>query len=149
MNPELLTRLETQLDSLELFTASEEEFSHKPIPEKWSAHENLAHLGHYHEVFLERLKRMASEEEPEFTRFKPDADPGFLAWAAKEPSEVLAGLNSERSSLLDFLNEQPSSYFERTGKHPLYGVLIVQEWLELFLLHEAHHLYVALLRLRS
>ena len=37
----------------------------------------------------------------------------------------------------------------RTGRHSSLGPLTVAEWLELFLVHEAHHLYVAMKRARS
>ncbi len=150
MNPNLLIRLETQLDALELFTGlSEEAFTQRPISDKWSAHENLAHIGQYHSVFLARLKRIATEDEPEFERFKADTDPDFLAWVNKEPGDVLFDLNKERGVLLDFLKEQEPLYFNRCGKHRLYGTLTVESWLELFLLHEAHHLFVAFGRARA
>lgn len=150
MNPTLLSRLETQLDALELFTGlSEEAFMQRPLPDKWSAHENLAHIGQYHSVFLARLKRMGEEDEPQFDRFKADEDPDFLAWVAKEPSDVLFDLNKARTELIDYLKVQNELYFYRCGKHRLYGTLTVASWLELFLLHEAHHLYVALARAKA
>jgi hypothetical protein len=34
----------------------------------------------------------------------------------------------------------------RTGLHPAFGEMDVAGWLDFFLLHEAHHLYTALVR---
>jgi hypothetical protein len=34
----------------------------------------------------------------------------------------------------------------RTGLHPTFGEMDVAGWLDFFLLHEAHHLYTALVR---
>src|SRR5207237_9871342 len=47
---------------------------------KWSATDNLAHLGRYHEVFAERLGRMLREDAPEFARYRADGDAGVAAW---------------------------------------------------------------------
>ncbi|HVT60257.1 MAG TPA: DinB family protein [Thermoanaerobaculia bacterium] len=37
---------------------------------------------------------------------------------------------------------------DRIGVHPAMGPLPIRLWLEFFLLHEAHHLYTILQRLR-
>ena len=54
-----------------------------------------------------------------------------------------------RADLVTRLEQLSPEDFGRTGVHSLYGSLTIFEWLELFLLHEAHHLYVALLRAKS
>ena len=37
----------------------------------------------------------------------------------------------------------------RVGVHPVFGLMTIPLWLEFFLLHEAHHLYVVLHRVRG
>jgi hypothetical protein len=39
--------------------------------------------------------------------------------------------------------------FERTGVHPKFGEMTLSQWLEFFLVHEAHHLYVVLQLVRT
>jgi hypothetical protein len=39
--------------------------------------------------------------------------------------------------------------FERTGVHPKFGEMTLSQWLEFFLVHEAHHLYVVLQIVKS
>ena len=39
--------------------------------------------------------------------------------------------------------------FERTGIHPKFGAMSLSLWLEFFLVHEAHHLYIVLQLVRS
>lgn len=39
--------------------------------------------------------------------------------------------------------------FERTGVHPKFGAMSLSLWLEFFLVHESHHLYVVLQLVRS
>jgi hypothetical protein len=52
-----LWRLRTQLASVDFLfaNASLSGIDRRPASGKWSARENLAHSGHYHEIFLERL----------------------------------------------------------------------------------------------
>jgi Protein of unknown function (DUF1569) len=37
----------------------------------------------------------------------------------------------------------------RVGHHPAFGALNLRQWVQFFLMHEAHHLYVALVRSRG
>jgi hypothetical protein len=39
--------------------------------------------------------------------------------------------------------------FARTGVHPKFGAMSLSLWLEFFLVHEAHHLYVVLQLVRG
>jgi Protein of unknown function (DUF1569) len=32
-------------------------------------------------------------------------------------------------------------YLKKTGTHPAFGILTIEQWLNFFLLHEAHHLF--------
>ncbi len=84
-------RLATQLDPL-LFlfgTANPDALRRRPPSGKWSAHENLAHLGRYHEVFLERLHRMLSEDRPQLGWYRAEDDPEAANWMALPTDEVL------------------------------------------------------------
>ncbi len=146
----LLERFRTQPDALELFGGiSQAALTRRPLLDKWSAHENLAHLGHYHETFAARLEQMLLEDAPELNRYRADDDPGFAAWVAPPSAEVVERMKGLRAGLVSRLEQLSPEQFDRVGLHPLYGRRTVSEWLELFLLHEAHHLYVALLRAKS
>ena len=63
------SRLLTQLDALDFYLERVEPsfLTLRPQPEKWSVHENLAHLGRYHEVFKERLETMLNQTSPTFS----------------------------------------------------------------------------------
>jgi hypothetical protein len=38
---------------------------------------------------------------------------------------------------------------QRRGAHPLFGELPIADWLEFFLVHEAHHHYTLLIRVHE
>lgn len=151
LSPSASARLATQLDSLQsvLAEAAPEAMRRRPASGKWSAHENLAHLARYHEVFLERLRRILNEHEPPLGRYRAEDDPQWPVWAALSTSEVLARLNTLRAELVETLNRLSPSELSRVGVHPVFGKMALSLWVEFFLLHEGHHLYVVFQRVRE
>lgn len=144
-------RLRTQLDSLNfiLRDASQQTIDRRPPSGKWSARENLAHLARYHEVFLERLRRILEEHGPQFSRYRAEDDPQWPEWTALPAAEVLARLRSLRAQLIDRIHHLSPDQAARTGTHPTFGKMTVPEWIEFFLLHEAHHLYIVVQRVHE
>ena len=139
-----LSRLETQLDTLPLFTEGlgADALAQRPPSGKWSIHEHTAHLGRYHEVFLERLGRILDEDRPSLGRYRADDhDPGFGSWTKLSSEGVVEQLKVRRTELLEFVKALNIDELARTGVHPKLGEMDIVLWLEFFLLHEAHHLY--------
>jgi uncharacterized damage-inducible protein DinB len=146
----VLERLRHTLDALELLEGvGAEAFLQRPMREKWSAHENLAHLGRYYEIFLERIERILKEDTPEFGRYRAEDDQGFLQWVALSTTDVIREMRVTREHMLRRLETLSEDEFARKGVHALYGELTLTQWLEFFLIHEGHHLYLALLRAKS
>jgi len=146
-----LIRLKTQLASVELLfgDTNPEGIDRRPASGKWSARENLAHIGRYHEIFLERLHRIVTEPSPRFARYRAEEDPGWQEWASRPIEEVRIRLAALRLNLVDrIVTLQPLDY-TRVGIHSSFGEMTLSLWLEFFLVHEAHHLYVILQRLRE
>lgn len=151
LNESLRARLRGQLDGLPLVLggASSETLKQRPPSGKWSAHENLAHLARYHDVFRDRLQRILDEDRPQLGRYRAEDDPGWPPWPAREPDDVLRRLHELRRELVAFVERLTPERLGRTGVHPLFGEMAIPEWIEFFLLHEAHHLYVIMSRARS
>ncbi|HYE54626.1 MAG TPA: DinB family protein [Chitinophagaceae bacterium] len=118
-----------------------EQLHHPVNPGKWSVHQNIAHLYSYQPVFLSRIKRIIQENEPAFERHVADTDPAFLEAAERPTGELVAQLGKEREEITAYLLSMEDKLLERVGLHPKYGRLTVVQWLEFFLLHEAHHLF--------
>jgi hypothetical protein len=149
ISPSLTTRLATQLDALQtiLAGATPELLAKRPPSGAWSAHEHLAHLARHHDVFLERLHRIAAEETPAFTRYRAEDDSEWPSWAALPTAEVLSRLRFLRARIIQWVADLPPAGAGRAAVHPLFGRQSVSDVLEFFLLHEAHHLYVTMVRL--
>lgn len=148
MKASLLARLANQPDALNhlLHDLTENQLHHRPQPPTWSIVENLAHLGRYQEVFLERIQRITTEDKPTFARYVADHDPGFTDWKELSLPTLLERMHGERAMLNAFLSILREEQLTRTGLHPTYGPMTVEGWTEFFLLHEAHH-FLTILRL--
>ena len=116
---------------------------------KWSALDNLAHLGRYHEVFAERLARILAEDAPEFSRYRADDDEAFPAWRALPLDAMLERIRPLRRTLAARVEALTAQELDRIGIHPAFGRMRLRLWIEFFLMHEGHHLYVILQRTRG
>lgn len=151
-NSTRLQRCETQLQdflAVTLSGVSAETLSARPIPGKWSAHEQLAHIARYHQIFLQRIDRILAEQAPEFPRYRAEDDSEWPAWTGLPTPQLLVRISSMRAKLMAHLRSLSEEDFERTGVHPKLGAMSLSLWLEFFLVHEAHHLYAALQLVRG
>ena len=144
-----LLRLETQLEVVPVLLSgtTREAVLFRPRSDKWSAHENLAHLARHHAVFLERLNRIVAEKVPKLDRYRAEDDSAWPEWSRLPTDEVLGRLTTLRAEVIGFINGLSEEETNRVGVHPLFGEMGISLWTEFFLLHEAHHLYVVMLRL--
>lgn len=145
----ILPRLETQLDALDVVLAGTTPavVNSRSASGEWSARENLAHLARHSTVFLERLDRILREDAPRLGRYRAEEDPDWPDWSALPLDDVLRRLKDARRRLITWVSGLSPDQLTRKGLHPSFGAMTIAEWLEFFLLHEAHHLYTAMLRI--
>jgi DinB family protein len=142
-------RLRGQLDAayLLLGNARPDAIGWRPASGKWSARENLAHPGRYHEVFLQRVRRILSEDRPMRGRYRAEDDPEWPRWASLSMDGFLRRIRTLRPELTSLVEGLCDPDLDKIGNHPLLGDANIRRWLEFFLLHEAHHLYTIMIRL--
>ena len=143
-------RFTSQPEALRLLVAqaqSPEWTDVRPAAGGWSAREHLAHLARHAEVFQGRLARILREAKPAVGRYRAEDDPEWPVWSALSWETVVERWHATRGELTRFVAALAPGDLERTGLHPTFGELAIHQWLEFFLLHEAHHLYTALVRL--
>lgn len=144
LNDSQVVRLQNQFETvLTAFAARPEaDLRHRPIPDKWSALEQLAHIGCYTNVFRdERVALILRDVEPTFGRYRADDDPGFAEWVALDKAVLIRRFQTQRQQLTNFLMGLSEAELSRKAAHPLFGSLDVTGWTEFFLLHESHHLF--------
>ena len=109
--------------------------------DKWSIKDNIAHLALYHLKFLSRMDLIMSGKEQIFKRYNPDEDPELAEWRKLSKEELLRKLEENRSKVVDFVHKLKDTELEKTGIHQKFGKMNIVQWIEFFLLHEAHHIY--------
>jgi len=106
-------------------------------------------LARYHEMFLRRIARIRSEDRPLLARYVAEDDPKWPQWAALPVSEVVTRLRALRAEMLELVEHLSDRELSRTALHLRFGEMTLAQWLEFFLLHEAHHLFVVMQRVRE
>jgi hypothetical protein len=120
---------------------TESKLHSNPAPVKWSIHDNIAHLARYNVVFQDRIKMMLQENVPIFSRYVAEADDEFPSWQKKSTSVLIDSISVERKRISAKAMSLSPEQLSRIGVHPRFGKLTVADWIEFFLLHEAHHIF--------
>ena len=113
----------------------------RPSPEKWNIHDNIAHLTKYQIIFIERINKILDEDVPQFGRYKAEDDPEFETFRKQNDEELVKCLNEQRIKINELIYSLSEKDLERTGIHKKFGHLNIIQWIEFFLLHEAHHIF--------
>lgn len=145
-----LIRLQTQHQALQGLTHGlpVEDLTFRPDPDKWSIHENIAHLGRYQEIFLGRLHQILKQDIPRFAQYRAEWDEASSIWMNKSPDQVIDDLFAQRNLLCAEVEGLSPVSLAHRGVHAKLGIMDIPTWTEFFLLHEAHHLYT-IFRLRQ
>jgi uncharacterized damage-inducible protein DinB len=143
MQTHLSTRLQYQHKSLisMIDGLTDELIRLKVIPGKWSVFENIVHLQTYQHVFCDRVKKMVNENNPAFPRYMADTDPLFLDNCSRTTREIMGDMITTRKEMSNGRFSIKEEHLEKTGTHPVFGTMTIAQWLNFFLLHEAHHLF--------
>lgn len=143
MPSSISTRLQYQHKSLIdiIDGLSDEQIRTTIYPGKWSIFENIVHLETYQHTFINRVKQILENTNPSFDRYSAEADPLFGDNCTKSSREIIQDLLTTRKEMAASMLALPDTDFVKTGVHPVFGQMNLVEWLNFFLLHEAHHLF--------
>jgi len=143
MPSSISTRLQYQHKSLlDLIEGlSDEQIRREVITGKWSIFENIVHLQTYQHVFVARVKQMLEQDNPSFSRYTAEADPLFHDNCGKTSREIMQDFITTRKEMAAGILSFSEADYSKTGLHPFFGKMNLLQWLNFFLLHEAHHLF--------
>jgi len=143
MPSSISTRLQYQhkslLDLIEDLT--DEQIRRQVIIGKWSIFENIVHLQTYQYAFIDRVKQILQGDSPSFGRYTAEADPLFHDNCEKSSREIMQDLLTRRKEMAAEILSYRESDYNKTAQHPAFGKMHLLQWLNFFLLHEAHHLF--------
>ena len=98
--------------------------------------------------FISRIKQLLETDNPVFERYTAEADPLFLDNCGKTTREIMHDMITVRKEMAAEMLAFPESLFNRTATHPVLGTMTLLQWINFFLLHEAHHLF-AIFKLKA
>jgi len=128
--------LETLLEGV-----SEETFTWKPAPDRWSIAEVLKHLLGIEEVYTARAQRMLIEESPKFEKYDPAAASSSEPHSLRHSGEDdLVAFVEARGGTVAFLSMLPPSAGERSAQHAEIGKFTLSEMLHEWANHDLGHL---------
>lgn len=122
-----LRSLPNELDDL-VEGMSDDEMHWRPIPNKWSIGEILAHLRDVErEVFQLRLRRTLNEDNPVFELWDQEQAATERDYAEQSGRAALEELKALRAETADTLERVPVDEWQRVGIHPERGSATVEE----------------------
>ncbi len=141
MSSSLSTRLQYQHKSLLdiIDGLSDEQIRRQVNPGKWSIFENIVHLQSYQHTFVDRIKQILENNNPLFSRYSAETDPLFLDNCSRSSREIMQDFLTVRKEMAAGMLSFTVADLEKKGTHPVFGQMTVSQWLNFFLLHEAHH----------
>ena len=120
---------------------SDEQIRMQVNPGKWSIFENIVHLQTYQHSAIKRIRRILEEDNPVFERYTAEADPLFHDNCSISTREIMQDLITIRKEMAAGILSFTEQDLKKTGVHPVFGKMNIVQWLNFFLLHEAHHLF--------
>jgi hypothetical protein len=112
-----------------------------PAGEKWCAREHLAHMTRMHGVCAARIRVILARDRPLLPPYRAEKDPTWREWRALPAPDLVGTAAGRRAALIETVGALSDAELARVGVHANLGPLSLSEWLEFFLVHEAHHLY--------
>jgi uncharacterized damage-inducible protein DinB len=119
---------------------SREQVVARPIPGRWSVLEVVCHLADTDANIAHRLKRVLSEDRPNFERVQPDLMRAALAYDDRDIEEELALFDLGRRQIARILKASPPEAWERVGVVGDRGDRTVGQMVNGAIEHVAHHL---------
>ena len=141
MPSNISTRLHYQHKSLiDLIDGlSDEQVRRQVIAGKWSIFENIVHLQTYQHLFIARVNQILDGSNPAFPRYSAEADPAYLDNCSLSTREILQDLITTRKDMTSGMVQFSHDDLIKTAEHPAFGKMNLLQWMNFFLLHEAHH----------
>ena len=116
-----------------------EQLHARPIAGKWTTLEVVCHLADFEPIYLDRMKRVIAEDEPNMFGGDPDVFAARLFYDKRDLREELALIASCRAHMTRILRMLPPEAFERKGIHNEAGPLTLGELLKRVANHLPHH----------
>jgi hypothetical protein len=136
-----ITHLTATRDAiLPYFAVSAEVQARTYAPGKWTVRQLLIHIADAETVNLDRVRRLAAEQEPVIMGFDPDRWTALLGTDRRDLAITGVLFNAARAAIIDLVRILPADLDARSGVHTEYGPRTLGEQIAIGWRHAAHHL---------
>jgi hypothetical protein len=113
----------------------------KPAPDRWSIAEILEHLSHVEgHYFRAAVDRVLSGDPAGVEPYDQEAYAASGTYSGREPEESFAHWEEQREDNVDFLRDVlEERKLPRSGRHPVLGVVTVEDLLNEWAFHDIGH----------
>ncbi len=118
---------------------SPEQLRARPIAGKWSTLEVVCHIVDFDPVYVDRMKRVIAEDNPQLLSADENRFAAALHYHDRELEEELTLLELTRSQMTRILRALPPEAFRRVGIHNQRGPLTLEQLLTTITNHIPHH----------
>jgi uncharacterized damage-inducible protein DinB len=112
---------------------------YRPFRDRFTLREILAHLADFDPIFLDRIKRCASEDMPKLV----PRDEAQLAidndYERADPPASLQRFTQARLEIVAFLRSLSKDDWDRKGIHAVAGPITIGELVDQVLAHDGYH----------
>lgn len=138
----ILERLAQHVDEIRGFTAglAESQLGERPAPAKWSLKEIVMHLAEVQDIFIERVTRILTEENPPINPFVPDKARQEGLYLSANFEGRMKDFEAQRRNLFAIVRDISDVQWKREGDHPDVRHYTLEKCLEAMMRHEENHL---------
>jgi len=126
---------------LAMASLTDEQTMWKPAPDRWSIAEILEHLSHVEgHYFRAAVDRVLSGDPAGVEPYDQEAYAASGTYSGREPEESFAHWEEQREDNVDFLRDVlEERKLPRSGRHPVLGVVTVEDLLNEWAFHDIGH----------
>jgi uncharacterized damage-inducible protein DinB len=119
---------------------SREQLLARPVSGQWSTLEVLCHLADFEPIYVDRIKRVLSHDNPELLAADENLFSKHLMYHERDAAEELAVIDATRTGFARILQKLTDEQWSRTGTHSERGIVSTADLLKSAVNHVQHHL---------
>ena len=137
---ELIQQLfDTMHATLSFFDQPEEALNRSYGPGKWTMRQILCHISDQETVFLERLRRIATESNATLLNMDENVWVKDLFYSTRDLAIIKMQFEAARRSVIELMRRLDESIDEKRGTHTLAGPVTFAQVAGKIAKHTAHH----------
>jgi uncharacterized damage-inducible protein DinB len=112
----------------------------RPIADRWSTLECVAHLTDFEPIYVDRMKRIISHDRPLVFSADENLFATTLYYEERDVNEELEIIDTTRKQMARILQQLPPEAKDRIGVHSFRGLMTLEAMLRSVVEHIPHHI---------